>query len=58
VDDFMSQGPDLKWLSAFPHENEALYPPLTFFKPVGKPERLEYDGSEFTIVDVKPTFPS
>jgi hypothetical protein len=58
VDDFMNQGPDLKWLSCFPHESEALYPPLTFFKPVGEPERLMYDGSEFTIVDVKPTFPS
>jgi hypothetical protein len=58
VDSFMAAGPNLKWLSAFPHENEALYPPLTFFKPVRKPVHLIYDGSEFTIVDVKPTFPS
>ena len=41
-----------------PHEHEALYPPLTFFKPIGKPEDLEYDGCRFTIVDVRPTFPS
>ena len=58
VDDFMGQAPDLKWLSAFPHENEALYPPLTFFNPIGKPEQIHYDGTEFTIVDVRPTFPS
>lgn len=54
----MQQGPDLSFLSAFPHEQEALYPPLTFFKPCSTPEHLEYNGAKFTIVDVRPTFPS
>ena len=58
VDDFMHRGPDLMFLSAFPHEQEALYPPLTYFKPCGKVERIVYSGTEFTIVDVKPTFPT
>ena len=58
VEDFMHQGPDLSFLSAFPHEKEALYPPLTFFKPHGKPRHLTYDGTKFTIIDVKPAFPS
>ena len=58
VNNFMQQGPDLSFLSAFPHEKEALYPPLTFFKPRGNPEQLTYNGTRFTIVDVKATFPS
>ena len=58
VDSFMHQGPDLRFLSVFPHEQEALYPPLTYFKPHGTPKRIVYNGTEFTIVDVKPTFPS
>ena len=58
VGDFMGRGADISFLSAFPHEEEALYPPLTFFKPVGKQERLTYNGTEFTVVDVRPTFPS
>ena len=58
VDDFMHQGPDLRFLSVFPHEQEALYPPLTYFKPCGKTERIVYSGTEFTIVDVRPTFPT
>ena len=59
IDDFMSQGPDLSFLSVFPHEKEALYPPLTFFKPVSREvNRLAYNGTEFSIVDVKPSFPT
>lgn len=59
VDGFMQQGPHLSFLSAFPHEKEALYPPLTFFKPVRKEaKKLTYNGTEFSIVDVKPTFPT
>ena len=58
-ENFMQRGPDLKFLSAFPHEQEALYPPLTFFKPIAgaEPEHLTYGGTEFTIVDVRPNFP-
>ena len=59
VQDFMQLGPDLSFLSAFPHEKEALYPPLTFFKPTGsKPAQLTYNDITITIVDVRPTFPT
>ena len=47
VDGWLDQGPDLSFLSAFPHEKEFTYPPLTFFRPVGKMERLIYNGTEF-----------
>lgn len=58
VDGWLDQGPDLSFLSAFPHEKEFTYPPLTFFRPVGKMERLIYNGTEFTILDAKPSFPT
>ena len=53
VDGWLDQGPDLSFLSAFPHEKEFTYPPLTFFRPVGKMERLIYNGTEFTILEGK-----
>jgi hypothetical protein len=31
-----SLGCDLTYFSAFPHEREALYPPLTYLQPTGK----------------------
>ena len=31
-----SFGVDVKWLSAFPDEEEVLYPPLTYLKPTGR----------------------
>ena len=58
VDGWLDQAPDLSFLSAFPHEKEFTYPPLTFFQPVGKMERLIYNGTEFTILDAKPSFPT
>ena len=59
VENFLQQGPDLSFLSCFPHEQEALYPPLTFFKPMSRvKEVISYDGTEFTIVEVSPNFPS
>ena len=58
IEDFMSMAPDLSFLSAFPQESEHLYPPLTYFKPLGRPRRLKWRNTEITIVDVRPTFPS
>ena len=58
VSSFMKQGADLRFLSAFPHECEALYPPLTFLQPLSKAQTLKYDGVTYTIVDVEPNFPS
>ena len=55
---FMNLGCDLMAFSAFPHEKEALYPPLTYLQPTGKPHQLVYDGCTYTILDVEPSFPS
>jgi len=59
IESFMSLGADLTYLSAFPHEREFLYPPLTFLQPLGKPYTYVHeDGSKFIILEVSPTFPS
>jgi hypothetical protein len=55
---FMNLSCDLTYFSAFPHEREALYPPLTYLQPTGKVHRLKHDGCKFTVVDVEPSFPS
>ena len=56
--DFMSRGVDLSFLSAFPHEKEALYPPLTFFRPVRSWGSFKHNGVVYHVVDVEPSFPS
>ena len=33
---FMTMGADVKWLSAFPDEEEVLYLPLTYLEPTGR----------------------
>ena len=58
VPSFMQQGADLSFLSAFPHEREALYPPLTFFRPKSQVRKLTYDDVELAVMDVEPHFPS
>ena len=58
VPSFMHQGADLRFVSAFPHECEALYPPLTFLRPIRRPDTLKYEEVTYTIIDVEPTFPS
>jgi hypothetical protein len=55
---FMNLGCDLTVFSAFPHEREALYPPLTYLQPTGKVHVLNYGGCRFTVIDVEPSFPS
>ena len=56
---FMERGADISYLSAFPAENEVLYPPLTYLQPTGEVERVRAsDGSTLTLVDVSPHFPS
>ena len=34
------------------------YPPLTFFKPYERRITLQYDGVEFSVLVVRPTFPT
>ena len=55
---FMNLGCDLTALSAFPHEKEFMYPPLTFLQPTGVTHKLKRNGTTFTVVDVEPSFPS
>ena len=58
VQDFMSAGAELAWLSAFPKEDEVLYPPLTFLKPTGRVDHMDFrsDGRQIriTVVEVVP----
>ena len=58
AEDFMSMGADLQWLSAFPHEAEFLYPPLTYLEPTGRTSdvSVEREGQVFmfSIVEVIP----
>jgi hypothetical protein len=49
------------FLSAFPGEQEYLYPPLTYLQPVHDPvthepivEELEVDDAVFSVIDVEP----
>ena len=54
---FMTRGPSISFLSAFPLEQEFLYPPLTYLHPTGDEQRLRVDDATFTVIDVEPTFP-
>ena len=54
TEDFMTRGPDISFLSAFPTEEEYLFPPLTYLSPTGVRETLEVDDAVFHVVDVKP----
>ena len=55
---FLQKGVDISSLSAFPHEREFLYPPLTFLNPVGEPIVIETLDVTYKVIDVQPTFPS
>jgi hypothetical protein len=41
VPNFADAGAEVKWLSAFPNEEEMLFPPLTFLQPTGRTDRVE-----------------
>jgi hypothetical protein len=55
---FADRGSELSWLSAFPHEIEYLYPPITFLKPVYHKTEEEYmfkiGDAIIKVVDVSP----
>ncbi|EOD28826.1 hypothetical protein EMIHUDRAFT_114014 [Emiliania huxleyi CCMP1516] len=55
---FMNMGVDISEFSAFPHEKEYLYPPLTYMHPSGVTHRLVRNGVTFDVVEVEPSFPS
>ena len=56
TDSFMDRGASIDFLSAFPGEEEVLYPPLTFLKPTGKQMSMSYKGRTITVVEVMPRF--
>ena len=54
TENFMDRGVDLEWLSAFPHEKEYLYPPLSYLKPLReKPLVLKIGDSTYQVVELK-----
>jgi len=63
---FMERGASLRWVSAFPDEDECLFPPLTYLQPTGRQEVVKVKqpvGSgrvevEFCIIEVRPHFAS
>ena len=56
TDSFMQRGASIGFLSAFPTEEEVLYPPLTYLKPTGKTRTVAGKGRLFTVVEVVPQF--
>ena len=57
TDSFMTRGASLRWVSAFPDEDECLFPPLTYLRPTGKPAetvQVVEDGRRITVVEVLP----
>jgi hypothetical protein len=55
---FMDRGSSLRWISAFPHEEEYLYPPITYLKPrYDKPEIFKIGDVEYQVVDVTAQMP-
>ena len=54
LDNIKQFGADVSWLSAFPTEEEILYPPLTFLQPTGRVETTTINGVAFTTVELQP----
>ncbi len=54
VDNIKQFGADVSWLSAFPQEEEILYPPLTFLQPTGRVETTTIKGMAFTTIEIEP----
>lgn len=56
TDTFMQRGASIQFLSAFPDEEEVLYPPLTFVKPTGRSMSKNFKGRNFKVIEVSPQF--
>jgi hypothetical protein len=56
TDSFMQRGASIQFLSAFPSEEEILYPPLTFLKPTGKQLVMNVEGRRVSVIEVVPQF--
>ena len=53
--DFTSRGADISFLSVYPGEQEALYPPLTYLRSV-KAETEDVGGKSMLVATVQPVF--
>ena len=56
TESFMQRGASISFLSAFPAEEEVLYPPLTFLKPTTKQLTVPFKGKLFKVIEVVPQF--
>lgn len=61
TDNCVMRGADVRFLSAFPHERECLFPPLTYLTPivvndVPVTQTVKVGHVTFEVVDVKPHF--
>ena len=52
-EDFASRGANIAFLSVYPNEREALYPPLTYLRPVGSQNEL-FGDKTVVVVTVEP----
>ena len=52
----MKRPPSISFLSAFPGEDEHLYPPLTYFDLVGQKTVFKYGKCSITIINVDAQF--
>ena len=55
TNNYVKRGVGVRWLSAFPFEEEILFPPLTYLQAKGELEYFEAEGYRWTIVTVEPT---
>jgi hypothetical protein len=53
---YRTRGPAISYVSGFPKEEEYLFPPLTYLRPMGHTEMLEVDEAVYHVVDVEPQF--
>jgi hypothetical protein len=52
---FMERGAFLEWVSVFPGERECCFPPLTFFSPTGRHQRVKLqEGCSATVIEFTP----
>ena len=55
---FMVRGAQVSWLSAFAHEEELLYSPTTYLRPLTKtPAVFKIGSGTFKVVDVEAQMP-
>ena len=50
----IDRGSDISFLSVFPHEQEFLYPPLTYLRCV-EMKTETWDGKQLLVATVEPT---